>query len=91
MVTRGYYIYLVELRGHTRPQHVVKRGDPLNPSRTNHGAVSPNSVPQQKKQGTRARHGLPAPCQRVRIEFESRLGHVGVPPVGVFCLYPRFA
>ena len=34
-----------------------------------HGAVRPNNVPEKKKKVARARHGLRAPCQRIRVEF----------------------
>ncbi|CAN0477014.1 unnamed protein product [Laminaria digitata] len=68
---RGYCINLVELRGHTPPNCSQKGG--LLCTLLRHGATSRNTVPEKRKRnGARARHGLQAPCQRVRIDSEAR-------------------
>ena len=73
VVTQGYYINLVRLWGNT-PEIFGQKEDFDRPLLCG-GAVTPNNVPEQKtKKGGRARHGLEAPCQRVRIEFGAGWG-----------------
>ena len=73
VVTRGYYMNLVEFRGNT-PAIISLKREFVRPLLRG-GAVSPNNVPDKTKQkGGRARHGLRAPCQRVRIEFGAGWG-----------------
>ena len=68
---RGCCIKSVELRGHTPPNCSQKGG--LLCTLLRHGATSRNTVPEKgKRKGARARHGLQAPCQRVRIDSEAR-------------------
>ena len=47
MVTRGYYIKIVQMRGHTTPI-CSQKGGSLRPLPTR-GAVNPNNVPEKNK------------------------------------------
>ena len=60
-------INLVDLVGYTAPRFSQKGG--LVCALLRRGPVSPNTVPGKKTEGVRARHGLRASWQRVRIEF----------------------
>ena len=53
------------------PQHVVKKGNPFDPSRAA-VPLAPTTCPEkEKKKRARARHGLRVPWQLVKIEFEA--------------------
>ena len=68
MITRGYYIHFVEFRGAYSPNMCLE----FNPSCAT-VPLAPTRCPAKNK-GVRARHGLRAPCQRVRTELEVGLG-----------------
>ena len=62
------HIHIVEMRGHTPPQHVVK-WRPLQ----RRGAVPSTTCPKTKRWAC-SRHGLWASCQRVMLEIEAGWG-----------------
>ena len=71
------------------PPHVVKTRDPFDPSCAKMPLAS--ATCPKKKTGTRARHGLRAPCQRIRIEFEADWGRWEFLPRAYFSYTPVLA